>query len=407
MLKKIGDIFQKAKGILSDSIWSIAALMLINCVAQFLVYPFWAAEFNDERYGNVIYVMSLVNTFAVAIGVACNYARMTESSKRETKNGDYNLILLAFSILVGILCFFLTVLSNLGMSLQESGLAAILAILTMWRYYADVEYRLSLNYKGYFVYYFTISIGYLLGLLLFWQTKLWPLALLPGEILGLFLVTYEGKLFKEDCFTKSETFRINCNTVFVLVATNIISNAIFNGDRILLQLLINGSAVTLYYLASLVGKTMSLITTPLNSVIIGYLSRFKGEFTRKMIQLFTVATLVGITIGTLFAIIGSHILIRILYPENYLQVKDYFLIANLTQVVYFVTNIVTTMLLRIAKTNRQLIVNVVYAVAFLVLCIPAALLYGVSGFCIALLAANVTRYLVAIACCYMSIGRRR
>lgn len=403
MPKKFTIFLNKTKGILSDSVWSIAALMLINCVAQFLVYPFWATEFSEERYGNIIYVMSLVNTFAVSIGTACNYARMKESSVRETRNGDYNVILLLFSICIGAVCFVLTVLSNLEMSFLESGLVAVLAVLTMWRYYADVEYRLALNYKGYFVYYLTISLGYLLGVLLFWQTKLWPLALLPGEAFGLIRIALKGKMFKNDFLSKSDVFRINCRMVITLIATNIITNSIFNGDRLLLQWLINGSAVTIYYLASLAGKTMSLVTTPLNSVIIGYLSRFKGEFTHKMIFIFSEITIAGIAVGTLIALVGSHILIWILYPESYALVKDFFLVANLTQVVHFVTNVVTTMLLRIGKMNRQLVINVVYAIAFFVLCVPAAMWYGVAGFSVAFLAANVLRYAVAIVFCFTSI----
>lgn len=397
----------KIRAIVSDSIWSILALMLINCIAQFLVYPVWSRMFDTEHYGNIIYVMSLVNTFSVSIGVATNYARMSESVHRETENGDYNWLLLICGVVAGAVSFILIVLSDLGMSSSEALLAAVLAVLTMWRYYADVEYRLSLNYKGYFVYYLFISIGYLIGIGLFRVTKLWPLALIPGELLGLLRIFAKGELFRKAPLKCGEFFWDNCQNVMLLVFTNMISNAIFNGDRILLQIALNGTAVTMYYLASLVGKTMSLVTTPLNSVIMGYLARYKGEINRKMITLFAMATLVAIALGTAVGVIGSHILIRILYPDNYVQAKEYFLIANLAQVIYFMTNIVTTLLLRIAKPNRQLYVNGIYAGAFVLLCIPAVYFWGFSGFCVALVMANVARYVAALGICYLSIGRRK
>ena len=85
-------------------------------------------------------------------------------------------------------------------------------------------------------------------------------------------------------------------------------------------------------------------------------------------------------------------------------VKGYFVIANFTQTVYFVTNIVMVLMLRIVKTNRQLIVNAIYAVAFFAFGIPAVLWSGIPGFCYAVLAANIIRYVVAIAFCYTSIG---
>lgn len=405
MLERKRDLIGKAKSIVSDSALSIAALVIVNCIAQFLVYPVWSRAFDAEKYGNIIYVMSLMNTFSVSIGVAANYARMTESSKGVSHKGDYNVVLLTFSPLVGILCYVLIRLSNLGMPTGDSALAAVLSVVTMWRYYADVEYRLSLNYKGYFLYYLTIGVGYLLGYGLFLMTKLWPLALIPGEMMGLLLVFARGDTFRGDAAHKSAFFLHNCKTILLLVLTNVINNAIFNGDRLLLQLMLNGAAVTLYYLASLVGKTMSLITTPLNSVIIGYLARYKGNIQKKTVHLIFLTTLVCIALGTGAAIIGSHILIRLLYPRNYADAKAYFLIANLTQVVYFISNIITTILLRFAKINRQLIIDTVYAVLFLLLCPTAAHFYGFPGFCTALLIVNFVRYFVGIYCCYQSLRK--
>jgi len=404
MKKTDSAVFRKIKLFAKDSLWSVLALVLVNCASQFLIYPLWAVAFGAEKYGNILYVMGLVNTFAVSIGVACNYARMAEASRRKTQNGDYNVILLLLGVLVVAISFLLAFFGKARMNLMESAFSAGLAVLIMWRYYADVEYRLTLDYKGYFTYYFIISVGYLLGVLLFRQTKMWPLALIPGEFFGLVRVALKGSLFKAGALRNSDAFKRNCNSALVLIATNLISNAIFNGDRILLQVFLNGSAVTVYYLASLAGKTMSLVTTPLNSVIIGYLSRFQGEFSRKMIHIFTAITLAAIVAGTIFAVAVSHILIQVLYSENYLGVKGYFVIANFTQTVYFVTNIVMVLMLRIVKTNRQLIVNAIYAVAFFAFGIPAVLWSGIPGFCYAVLAANIIRYVVAIAFCYTSIG---
>lgn len=400
-------IFSKLKTLASDSILTISALVIMNCVAQFVIYPLWSQVFGDEQYGNIIYVMSLVNIFAVSVGISANYARMLESAKRSTCNGDYNCILSICSIIAGLLCFGIIISSDLNMSLLDVFLAAILAALTMWRYYADVEYRLSLNYKGYFLYYMLISIGYGIGAFLFWQTKLWALALIPGEVLGLLLVYIKGGLFRTKPFVRSEAFIANVKYTGVLTTSNIIDNLIFNGDRLLLQIALNGASVTLYYLASLLGKTMSLISTPLNSVIIGYLARYKGGFNRKTFFLILGGTVAAILLVTAATVLGSHILISILYADSYAGVKDYFIIANLTQVIYFTTNVVTTLLLRFAKVNFTLVVNFMYGTAFILLCVPAAFLFGVNGFCYALLLVNIIRYLVAIVYCWIYFGKRK
>lgn len=62
------------------------------------------------------------------------------------------------------------------------------------------------------------------------------------------------------------------------------------------------------------------------------------------------------------------------------MVKPYFLIANMSQIMYFATNMVTVVLLRFTITRYQMSINVVYAAAFVVLCIPAAIVLGFPGF---------------------------
>ena len=217
----------------------------------------------------------------------------------------------------------------------------------------------------YFLYYLIISSGYLLGILLFLATDRWPLALMPGEFFGLFLVWKRGSIWKGKPFLPGKNVRENTKTAVLLILTNLISNIIFNGDRILLQNLLGGVAVTVYYLASLMGKTMSLITTPLNSVIIGYISKYQGKFTKKMISWLFAGSVILILAGTIVGVVASYILIAVLYPKNYEMVRDYFFVGNLTQVFYFVTNIITTILLRIAKADCQLKINICYAVFFI------------------------------------------
>ena len=186
MKDKENNIYAKVKMFCKDSIWSIAALVLMNIVSQFVVYPIWAQRYGSEVYGNIVYAMSLINIFAVSVGVSTNYARMSESSIRKTVNGDYNRLLCAAGIISGIFCFLMLYYGNMQMSKSDAILAGILCLLTLWRYYADVEYRMKLNYKGYFLYYLIISSGYLLGILLFLATDRWPLALYARGILWAF-----------------------------------------------------------------------------------------------------------------------------------------------------------------------------------------------------------------------------
>lgn len=400
LMKSLGT--SKFRKIFTDSIISIVALVIMNLALQFVVYPFWKKSYGTDVYGGIVYVMSFVNIFGVAVGSAVNYARMVESGKRDTKGSDYLSVVAVLGALGCIVTFCAAFLGKAGMNAVEALLAGVLCFLTVLRFYGDVEYRLRINYKGYFIYYLLVSIGYGLGLVLVMVTDIWPLALIPGEVLGLLYVKVRGNVLSDKLFDTGDFFRENLHTMTLLIATNLISNLIFNGDRLLLMNLVGASAVTTYYIASLVGKTMTLITTPLNSVIIGYLARFKGDYDRKLVGILFAMTFGAIVVFSLLSVPGSYVIVYFLYREDLDLVKKYFLIAGAAQVIYFVSNVVTTVLLKLAKADYQLKINIGYGIVFLVLCIPAAYFYKVAGFCVAILVVNAARYIMAIGLCYKS-----
>ena len=394
-----GESKRKALKIAGDSVWSIAGLVLMNVVAQFVIYPIWNRELGNEIYGQILYLLSGMNILAVSFGMACNYARMKLSVDHPTHNRMYLVLLSGASVAaVPYILLYAYISGSAGFfSTTEMALLAVLTVVTMWRYYADVEYRLNLNYRQFFVYYLVISIGYGIGGILFRVTGLWPLGLLVGEAAGLVMVAIRGRVLRpEPKGTVREDRRLIIRTVAVLLATDIISNLVFNGDRVLLNLLIGGTAVTIYYQASLLGKTMALITTPLNSVLIGYLAKSKAEFSFRMMNIVSLLAAGTFILFTGAITLASHVLIQILYPQNYELVRGYFLVANAAQVAYFIANVAITILLRYCKMRYQLYVNVIYAVLFVALCIPAAVLWGLDGFCWALLIVCVMRVVVPL-----------
>lgn len=66
-------------------------------------------------------------------------------------------------------------------------------------------------------------------------------------------------------------------SVLILSGTELIAAVILNADRIILQAVDGGTSVTVFYAATLIGKMVSLISMPLNGVIIGHLSKYNGK----------------------------------------------------------------------------------------------------------------------------------
>ena len=158
---------EQKKKILSDSIWSIAGLVLMNVTLQFAVYPFWERRDGEAALGNILYLISLMNVFAVSMGSAVNYTRLRKSAHSETQNSPYLAILGVATLAAAAFGIAICLFGGVEMSAIEIALFTAVVCLTTWRYYADVEYKLSLNYKSYFFYYIFISSGYAIGIALF------------------------------------------------------------------------------------------------------------------------------------------------------------------------------------------------------------------------------------------------
>lgn len=396
---------KKLRVFFSDSLWSIAGLMLMNVVAQFCVYPVWSGQLGAEAYGNVISLMSLMNIWAVSMGSASNYTLVVNHKGAPKCAACCNRCMIAGSLAAAV--YGTIVAAAGGLSGIESVLFAALTIATMWRYYADVEYRLSLDFKKYFCYYFTVSIGYGLGTGLFLVTGLWPLALLPGEIAGCIFVWLRGSVLRQGVSRGGADWLPILKMMAVLLCSNLVSNIIFNADRLLLRFLLDGTAVTTYYLASLLGKTASLVTIPLKSVLISHLMQYEGKLSLKLINTISALSVAAVIVGSGLCTLVSHILIPILYPTNYAASAPYFFVGNLAQVFYFVSNVLTVVLLRFTKARNQVYINIVYSLAFLLLCIPGTFLEGFGGFCAALLATCAVRFIYTLGLGYADMWRQK
>lgn len=372
--------------------------MLMNVAAQFAVYPIWSRQLGETAYGDILYLISLMNILAVSVGSSCNYTRIMATVNGKTRNTPYTVFMLIVSLLMIPAALLISRFGGVHMTPLETATFALLMCATMWRYYADVEFRMELNYKGCFFYYAIISCGYGVGICLFVFCQApWPTALLLGELFGIGSILLKGHILPFDEPCSGRQFWRVARPLLTLLTSEIISTLIFNGDRILLKALLGGAAVTTYYLASLLGKTASLISTPLNSVLAGYLARYHGRLNARVMTGITAAALALAGLGTLACTVASFILLPVLYPEEFSLASPFFIVANFAQVFYFITNVIAVVLLRFSSAKVQVAINAEYGVLFCLLCIPLTLAAGVPGFCIGLLLANLVRFLTAVA----------
>ncbi len=384
--------------------WSIAALIVVNGITQFCLYPILRKLLGAEEYGNVLFLIGILNVIAISIGISVNNSRLKHITTQYIAPKKYERLLSAIFVLTLPIALISLLLTGKPVSLLDVLLYWILMCSTTYRYYADVEYRISLNYHGYFKYYFIISIGYVLGIGAYYFLEHWQLILLTGELAGCAYVQMEKK--KNISFTlepntyeadkQEEHYKFIIKSVIFLLIAQILVNVVLNADRILLKTIVNGTAVTIYYVASLAGKMLALISSPFNNVLIGHLSKEDGTMSSKQyfkicILLFCISCLVLCA-----AIMASIVFVYIFYPQEYQTAKAYFFIANTAQVMYFSTGILNTVLLRYINEKYQMYMNIIYISFFLLIAIPGTLYGGLTGFAYTIAFINILRFLISI-----------
>ena len=107
------------------------------------------------------------------------------------------------------------------------------------------------------------------------------------------------------------------------------------------------------------------------------------------------AGILTVPVFTGLCVLGGWVVLFLLYPAEKAFVMPYLLLGSLSQVLFFTASILCVILLRFAKKSYQVLINGVFAVCFLGFGIPATVLFGLKGFALAMVAANLMRLLTA------------
>ena len=377
-------------------VYSVGAIGIFNAVIQFFVYPQMEKETGAAAFGVALSVLSIISIADNACGYAAGCARLLDSEKGETNNGDYNLMLL----IMGVICAAIgtVYLYTLGLFTPLNVvLFCLLSFFTMLRYYSETEFKIKADFFRYMIYYILISVGYILGVYLFKISGQWMLAILAGEVLCFIYAVLRSSLYRPPFFKITGQFKGIFSSISFLLFSTLLENTTLHADKIvLLAITGDGGVVTTYYIASLVGKVIAMLTTPINAIVLSYLVKYKGALTKKFWTIVVVAVTAGAAFVFLGCLVVSPIVIKILYSENYAEALPYIVPAILGQVLYFASGVLINTLLRFKGERDQFIFNALYAIEFFVCVAIGTALGGLWGFAMAVLIANGIRFVAAM-----------
>ena len=263
-------------------------------------------------------------------------------------------------------------------------------MLTNFRYYGDVEYRLSLNYRRYFIYYALCGAGYAAGFLIFTATGNWFVIFLCGETAALAYVAATGGIFRK-FFRRSAFFRTVLEKGSLLVLSYFVTNLTLNIDRLYLKHALGGTAVTQYYVVSLIGKTLVLFIAPINTIVISYLTKENARIGKRRFGRYAG---LGLAVSAVFFVlcrVATPIFIRLFYPSLAESVAPLITVVTITQILAMLSAYLFIIVLTFTDERWQLFLQTAHLALVLVLVTVMTPRGGLWGFSAAVLIANAAR----------------
>ncbi len=385
------------KMFINDSIKTLLSTTFLMVVIQFVLFPYFSNKHTSEVFGEILTIYSIFSISTVVIGNTLNNLRLLDSNIYKNKEfGIDYLKLIVISIFFNILITTLIFIFNFKYNLGEIIILNIIIVIMILKNYLQVYLRLELLFNKLLV--MSIIQG-LVIIFLVYVLKInmsWWIFILIGELAGLLylLTQFVNKGYSFN--TTHINFKKLNIKFWQLSSVNFVNNLIIYFDRFLIYSVLGGNVVTISFVATFVGKILSGIVSPINGVILTYISTRTQANTLKIYRYAIFSSLiVGLLTILLVLPISKYVVVH-LYDINYSSINRYLIIGNLSVITLIMGNILFPMNIKYTNIKYQTIVQTIYFILYFLLCIPLTLAWGLMGFFISVTSTNVIRYFLMI-----------
>ena len=387
-----------------DIIFNIIANLIPVAVLQLMVLPYIANELGDERNGQFLTVLALLHFIVPITSNSLSTARLLLNQKYQENRiqGDFNLWLSLYAVsnigLVVIGCLFYSD----KVDIIDIFAICLLSVIWMIKDYLLVEFRLSLTYSKILINNIFLTLGLLIGTYAFNYLSQWYIIFICGYSVAFIHAVLSTSLLRES-FNKTDEFKHLSNVILKLIAANVLGMLAVNMDRLLLFPLAGGAIVSIYFSASIVGKIVTLISSPISNVFLSYFVRIKQLTMKNLCMLLILSGVLGIMAYAIILLI-SPLLLKWLYPQWWTESMKYIHITSGISSIELVIALTMPLLLRFNGVNMQMKIQTIYFILYMAC---GLLLYysgGVKGFALGVMLATMSKmYLI----CYYLIKKIR
>ena len=165
---------------------------------------------------------------------------------------------------------------------------------------------------------------------------------------------------------------------------------------------LGGAAVSIYYVATLLGKLLATVVSPINSVVLSYLARLNGK-PKELFWLTLLVCLIVCVIGYVITIAISEPILAFLYPQFVDESIVFIYITTAAAYMNVVASVMNPVVLKFTPMRTQILVNGGYLVLYVTVALAMLAFNGLYGFCVGTLVASAGRC-VALVVAFEATG---
>ncbi|NJH99698.1 capsular biosynthesis protein [Staphylococcus hyicus] len=380
------------KNFILDSFKTITSTIMVAFSLQLFAYPTISHSLGSEAFGEILSVYTIITIASVIIGNTLNNIRMINVSEYSEnfiyKNFLYILIIscLIESVILIILFHYFYKIDNITIiSLL------IINLLMIIRIYLNVYFRLNLEFSKILIAAVYQVIGLAVGILLFKYFKYWILIFLVSEICIVLYTLYTLRYLRFINYDSQINHKKILPDYLNLLVSNSLNNVNIYIDRIILLPIIGGGAVAISFLATFIGKIFATFMFPINNVILSYIS-VKATNNKK--RLYLIVNVYGVILSVLIILVSyptTLFIVEYFYHHNSSEVRPFIILGNIGVFLGVIATMIQSLNTKYISITKQTSYVTIHTIIYIILSLILTGLYGLIGFFIITLIANVIK----------------
>jgi O-antigen/teichoic acid export membrane protein len=384
------NFLKKYKNFLSDMVLNMIGFGIYIVSQQIFLLPLLNKMVNDDVYSSFVLYISILNVICNVTGGELGNVRLVRDSDYKEKNivGDFTRILVTFSPIITIV-----VLPIFIFYMKYSVIASIIFTLTILmaniRLYATCFYRLEKKFYKVIIQNICYLVGIIISLIVFYFYNSTCLLLFIPELISIFYAFKNSDILKMK-MKKTVEIKNTIKKFFQLGIVSLLTNLMDYFDKFLIYPMFGATSVAVYYAVNSMSKIANLITNPMSSVILSWVSNTKEENTKnKILKTTLIANIPVLLLTVIFTVPLTYIALRILYNKYLEEALILIIPIALTTAFSVAATLIKSVLLKYSNTNKLVFTYFIYFAVFVVLSYILSKSNGLLGFTMANLISRI------------------